>query len=494
MFDSVRVRLTFWYTGVLALALILLAVVTYLFYASDISERIDSNLFELSDAFVTTFHAELGQQINPDAVKIAAREAMEEHRFRDTFFALLAPDGEVLASSLELPALGFSSKEQIGPEIFRTDSFRSLVTNTPRGTAAILRNVRGGRSGLRAYLRPLNVGSQSYRLVVMQSLHPRRELLEDVRDTFLWIIPIVLVLASVGGYFLARKSLAPVVVMAMQAQNMGAQNLQGRLAVPNRRDELGQLALSFNQLLERLEQTFERQRRFISDASHELRTPVAILRGETDVTLSRPDRSPEEYRESLAILRDESQRLMHIIEDLFTLTRADAGQYPIALREFYLDELTVEVLHQARSLVIPKQIVLTSGIEPDLLFRGDEALLRRLLLNLLENAIKYTPVGGAIHLKAGKEANQIFVSVTDSGPGIPPDLHERIFERFFRVDKARARAENDTGGAGLGLSIARWIAEAHNGRLVVSRSDLTGSTFTASFPVQDVKATATSAP
>jgi signal transduction histidine kinase len=129
-----------------------------------------------------------------------------------------------------------------------------------------------------------------------------------------------------------------------------------------------------------------------------------------------------------------------------------------------------------------------------LLFRGDEALLRRLLLNLLENAIKYTPVGGAIHLKAGKEANQIIVSVTDSGPGIPPDLHERIFERFFRVDKARAREESDTGGAGLGLSIARWIAEAHNGRLAVSRSDSTGSTFTATFPVQGVKATVTAEP
>jgi two-component system, OmpR family, sensor kinase len=481
MFDSVRIRLTLWYTGVLALVLILLAVVTYLFYARDIWQRIDSNLFELSDAFVATFHAELGLQTDQEAVKSAAREAIVEHRFRDTVFALLEPDGEVLASSLELPAVG-GSKEQIGPEIFRSDSFQSLAMR-PRLPASLLRNVAGGKAGFRAYTRPLNVDGESYRLVAMQSLHPRRELLEDVRNTFLWIIPIALVLASVGGYFLARKSLAPVVAMAIQAQSMGAQNLQGRLAVPNRRDELGQLALSFNQLLDRLDQAFERQRRFISDASHELRTPVAILRGEADVTLSRSDRSPEEYRESLAILRDESQRLMHIIEDLFTLTRADAGQYPIALREFYLDELTGEILHQARSLVIPKQIALKSSIEPELLFRGDEALLRRLLLNLLENAIKYTPVGGAIHLKVGKDANKFVVSVTDSGLGIPPDLRERIFERFFRVDKARARAESDTGGAGLGLSIARWIAEAHDGRLVVSRSDATGSTFTATFPV-----------
>jgi two-component system, OmpR family, sensor kinase len=483
MFDSVRVRLTLWYTGVLALVLILLAVVTYLFYARDISRRIDSNLFELSDAFVTTFHAELGQQTNQEAVKSAVHEAMVEHRFRGTVFALVGADGKVLVTSLELPAVG-GSKEQMGPETFRSDSFQSLAVRL-RPDAALLRNVDGGKAGFRAYARPLNVGSQPYRLVVLQSLHPQKELLEDVRNTFLWIIPIALLLASVGGYFLARKSLAPVVAMALQAQSMGAQNLQGRLAVPNRRDELGQLAISFNQLLERLEQTFERQRRFISDASHELRTPVAILRGETDVTLSRPDRSPEEYRESLAILRDESRRLTHIIEDLFTLTRADAGQYPMALREFYLDELSGEVVHQVRSLVVPKQITLASSIEPELLFRGDEALLRRLLLNLLENAIKYTPVGGTIHLKASKDANQLIVSVTDSGPGIPLDLHERIFERFFRADKARARAESDTGG-GLGLSIARWIAEAHHGQLVVSRSDATGSTFTATLPVQSL--------
>jgi two-component system OmpR family sensor kinase len=239
-------------------------------------------------------------------------------------------------------------------------------------------------------------------------------------------------------------------------------------------------------LLERLEETFERQRRFISDASHELRTPVAILRGESEVTLSRPDRSSEEYRESLAILRDESLRLTHIIEDLFTLTRADAGQYPLSLREIYLDELAGEVLHQTRSLVVPKRIALTSSIEPDLPFRGDEALLRRLLLNLLENAIKYTPEGGSIQLRCAREGNQYAVSITDSGSGVPPELHASIFERFFRVDKARSRADNETGGAGLGLSIARWIAEAHHGQLNLARSDSTGSTFTATFPIRSL--------
>jgi two-component system OmpR family sensor kinase len=480
--DSVRVRLTLWYTGVLALVLVLVAIVTYLFYARDIYKRIDSGLVELSSAFTTTFRAELADQTDPDPVKGAAREAMIEHRFRDTVFALLDPDGKVLVNSLELPAVGLT-KEKFDDELFHTDSFRSVVSNS-RAAVSLVKTVRGGKNGLRAYACPLNVANRDYTLVVMQSLHPQKELLDDIRNTFLWIIPLALLLASVGGYFLARKSLSPVVAMATQARGMGAQNLRDRLAVPNRRDEMGQLALSFNQLLERLEETFERQRRFISDASHELRTPVAILRGESEVTLSRPERSSEEYRESLAILRDESLRLTHIIEDLFTLTRADAGQYPLSLREIYLDELAGEVLHQTRSLVVPKQIALTSSIEPDLPFRGDEALLRRLLLNLLENAIKYTPEGGSIHFRCAREGNQYVVSITDSGAGIPPELHASIFERFFRVDKARSRADNDTGGAGLGLSIARWIAEAHHGQLNLIRSDATGSTFTATFPIQ----------
>jgi two-component system, OmpR family, sensor kinase len=297
------------------------------------------------------------------------------------------------------------------------------------------------------------------------------------------VIPVALLLASMCGYFLARKSLAPVAAMATQARSMGAANMHARLAVANQRDELGQLALSFNELLDRLEESFERQKRFIADASHELRTPVAILRGETEVTLSRGDRSPEEYRETLGILRDESLRLAHIIEDLFTLTRADAGEYPMTPVELYLDELAADVLRRTRSLALAKDITVTSSIAPELQMRADEALLRRMLLNLLDNAIKYTPRRGTITLDCGRSGEEYVVSVTDSGEGIPVELQQRIFERFFRADKARSRQERELGGAGLGLSIARWIAEAHHGRLELTRSAATGSTFTVVLPV-----------
>jgi heavy metal sensor kinase len=306
--------------------------------------------------------------------------------------------------------------------------------------------------------------------------------MEDIRNTFLWAIPIALLVATVGGYFLARKSLAPVTAMATQARGMGAANLHKRLAVLNPRDELGQLAVTFNQLLGRLEESFERQKRFMADASHELRTPVAILHGETEVTLSRADRSPEEYRETLGILKDESQRLAHIVEDLFTLTRADAGQYPLQLQNVYLDELAADVLRRARSLALAKKITLSAAIEPELPMQADEALLRRMLLNLLDNAIKYTPEGGKISLECHNQGEEYTLSVSDTGAGIPVELQTRIFERFFRADKARSRVEGDSGGAGLGLSIARWIAEAHQGRLELTRSDTNGTTFTAWLP------------
>jgi two-component system, OmpR family, sensor kinase len=480
MLDSVRVRLTLWYTAVVAIVLILLAVLTYFLYARNIAQRTDSNLVELADSFATTFNAELTDETGPDAPQKAARAAMVEHRFRDVLFVFQDSQGISLLSSLDLPS-AVTPNEHLTSGLFASRDFQTIASLT--GSARPFRTIHGGRGAFRAYARPLSAAGRTFILIVLQSLHPQRELLGDIRNSFLGIIPIALLLAAFGGYFLARKSLAPVALMASKARTIGAANLHDRLGVSNPRDELGQLAISFNELLDRLEASFERQRRFIADASHELRTPVAILRGESEVTLSRADRSPAEYREALTILRDESQRLAHIVEDLFTLTRADAGQYPIAPREFYLDELASDVLRHARSLALAKEITLSPSIEPELLFHGDESLIRRLLLNLLDNAIKYTPQGGNVTLECKKQSAQYVINVTDSGPGIPLDLQPRIFERFFRADKARSRSETDGGGAGLGLSIARWIAEAHHGHLELARADPSGSTFTVSLPV-----------
>ena len=481
MLDSVRVRLTLWYSGLLAAFLVVLALATYFIFWRSTLERTDSNLAELANAFLTTVDAEIHDITGPEGPKYATQEAIVEHRFRDHVFVVLDPNGKVLTSSEELPLKGREASS--AAEVLASPAFRRVVDESA-SRDRLYGNVAGGRSGYRAYVRKFPLKGDTYTLVILQSLHAQKEMLEEVRVTFAWIIPLAIVLASAGGYFLARKSLAPVVAMSTQAGRIGAENLSERLPVQNAKDELGHLAKSFNELLERVDQSFERQRRFMSDASHELRTPAAILRGESEVALAKAERPAEEYRESLSVLHEEAQRLTQIVEDLFTLTRADAGQYQLSPRDFYLDELVADCVHATRSLALAKKITLGAELPEELPIRADEGLLRRMILNLLDNAIKYTPAGGHVTLLCARTGSEYALSVKDTGPGIPAELQQRVFERFFRVDKARTRAEGDGVGAGLGLSIARWIAEAHCGRLVLAHSDSSGSTFTAFLPAQ----------
>jgi two-component system, OmpR family, sensor kinase len=406
--------------------------------------------------------------------------AIAEHLLRDHIYVIVDSSGHEIVSSLgNLPATPAQSSAPA--HILDSPSFRQFVADAS-GFERHFGKVKAGSHGFRAYARRFSARGNSYTLVTLRSLHPQEEMLEEVTETFAWVIPIAILLASGGGYFLARKSLAPVVAMSSQAGRIGAANLHERLAVQNEKDELGHLARSFNSLLDRLSESFERQRRFMADASHELRTPVAILRGEAEVALSQQARSPDEYRESLGILHQEAERLTHIVEDLFTLTRADAGQYPLAPSDFYLEELLSECVHSARTLALAKKISLNFDGGSEFPIYADESLLRRMILNLLDNAIKYTPEGGGVTVACCRMDGEYALSFTDTGTGIPAELQPRIFERFFRVDKARSRSESDGGGAGLGLAISRWIAEAHQGRLELTRSDSAGSIFTAYLP------------
>ena len=486
MLDSVRFRLTLWYTAVLTLVLIVLSLITYFIFWRSTLQRTDVNLSELSEAFLTTLDAEVKDQSGPDSFELAGRVAITEHRFRDHVFAIFDESGKIVVSSQDVPPAA-PATGSFAAGALSAHSFQRFLEASSR-TERLFGNVKGGEDGYRGFARHFSSDGKTYILVILQSLHPQEEMLEEVTSTFAWVIPIAIVLASVGGYFLARKSLAPVVAMSRQAGRIGAVNLHERLAVQNDKDELGHLARSFNSLLDRLSQSFERQQRFMADASHELRTPVAILRGEAEVALSQQSRSPEEYRESLGVLHQEAERLTHIVEDLFTLTRADAGQYPLQPRDFYLDELVAECVHSARTLVLAKKISLNFEEACESPIQADESLLRRMILNLLDNAIKYTAEGGRVTVTCSRAGEEYALSIMDTGGGIPADLQPRIFERFFRADKARSRAENDGGGAGLGLSISRWIAEAHHGRLELTRSDSIGSTFTAHLPARQSSA------
>jgi heavy metal sensor kinase len=300
-------------------------------------------------------------------------------------------------------------------------------------------------------------------------------LLRDVRFA-LWVgYPLVVLLASLGGLWLAGKSLAPVDSMSTRAREIGASNLHERLPVANAGDELGRLATAFNELLGRLEQAFEIQARFAADASHELRTPVAVISGESELALSRQERPRDELIGALTIIQGESRRLRAIVDDLFLLARADSGERmvrptPLHLRDLLDDSaLSVRTLASSEGVFVDVRGIEAAPIE------GDEALLRRAIDNLLVNAIKYSRHGGKVDVDLSDEGARWRVDIRDAGSGIPQEAHEHVFERFFRTDDARASRRSD--GAGLGLAIARWVARAHNGEVELVDSSATGSTF-----------------
>jgi two-component system OmpR family sensor kinase len=484
MFDSVRVRLTVWYSAVLAVVLILVSATTYLIVRKTSMQRTDSDLQVLADSFLVTLQAELSDESSAEALGIlpAARQSMLEHRSNSDAFVVLRPNGEIIATSKDDTSLGgpAARAEAALARALASDDFQRYL-KIAEGKQSSLETIRGEHARFRAYSRQFKADGQNYALIVLHSLHVQNETLETIRLTFAWMIVLGLLLAGTGGCFLARRSMAPVVAMGAHARRIGATNLHERLPVLKANDELGQLATIFNDLLNRLDQSFERQRRFIADASHELRTPLAILRGEAEVAMSQKGRTAEDYLESLGILHDETTRLIKIVEDLFTLTRADSGQYPLLQEDVYLEEVVADCAHSVRTLAHEKNVELSVDAASECLVHGDKALLRRMILNLLDNAIKYTTEGGRVDIASRTTGSGVEVHVTDTGTGIAPELHARIFERFFRADPARSRSGRE-GGAGLGLSIALWIAQAHHGRLELVRSDTTGSHFAVFLP------------
>jgi heavy metal sensor kinase len=258
-------------------------------------------------------------------------------------------------------------------------------------------------------------------------------------------------------------------------------NLSERLPLPKAGDEFAQLALTFNTMLARLADAVERIRYFTADASHELRTPLAILRGETEVTL-RWAKDPEELRRTLTSNLEEIDRMGRIIDDLLSLAKSEAGELHLNLTEFSLSDMLQDIYLMGSSLGQPKEIkvALDLQVEREIFIRGDQLQLHRMLLNLISNAVKYTPAGGSATLQLSISGTEAVIAVSDSGIGIPAQHLPHIFQRFYRVDESRNRA---IGGTGLGLAIVKSIAESHGGRIEVASTPGVGSTFTVHIPL-----------
>jgi heavy metal sensor kinase len=464
--DSLRTRLTLWYTGVLALVLVTFAAVSYLAIERAAAGAEDGAIRHAAEALASAVreeasHEEQGVAVTPEFIHREVADVVRAFRFGDFRFFVFAASG-LLATS--------GASEDAVPE-----AVAALAAGGAPGAVTTIPGADGPDS---ACVAREPTPSGTYTIVVTHSLAEQGAQLAAVRRAYAVAVPVALLLAALGGSVLARKSLGPVVAMSHQAERIEATSLHERLRVPNERDEVGRLARVFNALLARLEASFEQQRRFMADASHELRTPVAIVRGEAEVSLSRTDRGADDYRDSLEIIHDEGRRLAQVVDDLFMLARADAGQRPLTVAEFYLDEVVEEAVRAVRSLAEPRGIAV--GYEPsgEMPFAGDETLVNRMIVNLLENAIKYTPPGGEVRVRADARDGKYVVTVEDTGLGIPAAAQPFVFERFFRADATRSGS-----GPGLGLSIARWIAEAHGGRVDLVRSDDRGSTFAVTLPI-----------
>jgi two-component system, OmpR family, sensor kinase len=476
--ESVRARLALWYAAVFALLLAGFAAAVYLFFARTTRSQVDEYLAETADAVTGAAAGERSKGVSDSAT--VARVA-REFRFRDIGVALYdGRTGALVAANVARPHPRAPQPDSVG----LTPPTLDELTRAARGQDRALVTILGPAGAERVHVSALRVGHRSLVLAVTQPLRGQQRLLRQVRNVFLVSIPLGLMLATLGGYLLARTSLRPLIAMSSTAERIGATTLHERLPVANPRDELGRLAGVFNNLLGRLDRSFEQQRQFMADASHELRSPVAVISGEAELALARRDRAPEDYRDALGTVHGEARRLTRVVDDLFLLARAGAGEQPLVLSELYLDELLCDCTRALQALAARRSIVLRcEAAAEEMPFRGDEALLQRLVVNLIGNAIKYTPVGGRVRVAAVRCGLHYRVTVTDTGPGIPRELQGRIFERFFRVTERPPSVDPDErGGAGLGLPIARWIAEAHGGRVELESSDENGSSFVVELP------------
>jgi len=462
MFDSIRTRLTLWYVGILAAFIVAFSLIIYYALINTLDHDLDLRIKEIAESVKTAISSEAREQAaeSPgDHTVSAIKEAADEMRLKDFPFIVYGPQGDVITSTADFARVSDNQKNETYDDI--------AVSGDP----------------FRLYRTDLGLDHGPFILHVFHSLTEEQAMQRQLGLLFLVLVPLTLLLAGWVGYFMAKKALQPVAEMRKQAQKITASSLDERLIVKNEHDELGQLTVVMNELLARLSASFEQQKRFMADASHELRTPIAIVRGESEVALLKPDRAMDDYRQSLAVINDESQRLTKIVEDLFTLARADAGQFRTHFEPVYLNDIIADSVRSIGVLAREKNIRIEVSTNEEMPMDADEALLRRLFLNLLDNAVKYNRNGGSVSV-AGETSNVHYrVQIADSGPGIASSEHPFIFDRFYRSDKSRNRIlETETSGAGLGLAIAKWIAEIHDGKIDLISSSDAGSTFAVSFP------------
>jgi two-component system OmpR family sensor kinase len=466
---SIRVRLTVWYTSLLTVILIGVGVVLYTLFAHSSWTRAEDS-------------------VRGRAMQLTSfLESSDRGREEGTFFDLADPS---VVDRFSTDGMLIQIRDIHGNVVNRSRALMGLLLGSQTaaqraldGRGSLGRAVVADVGPVLVYTGPIiDRGSIIGVIQVGTPVAPIAEPLDRLRWLLLAVGSAAAIVAAVGGHLLASLALAPIDQITTTARTIAGGTLSRRLHLAGANDEVRRLAQAFDEMLDRIDETLARERQFTADAAHELRTPLTILKGELDVALRR-ERRPEEYRTTMVSMAQEVDRLVHLVEDLLILARADAGRVPLDLRPVAVDALIRWAEAQFKGVAQKKTITVKAEGTALLTVFGDLGWLRQLLTNLIDNAIAYTPPEGTVHLTWDRDRAFARVRVVDTGCGIDPIDLPRLFDRFYRADRARVRS---SGGSGLGLAIAQWIVKAHEGRIEIESHPGSGSAVTVWLPLADV--------
>lgn len=451
---SFKVRLTLWYSAVTALTVGVFAIAAFEIVEHRLKAELDRQLridFDLVEA-------QLDKGANGE-IRWGVRGAHGDEGFARlaAWFEVWSEEGRLLLRHWPVPEANISSP-----------------LSAPVAVSLRFYGVELQHSlHVRIMERPARLQDSAVVMRLFRDETEMRRTLAEIMEVFLISLPFAVLVASLGGYLVARRSLRPIAAMAAQAQRITSESLSARLPNPNPADEFGQLATVFNSSLQRLENSFAELKRFTADASHELRTPLTALRAVGEVSLhERTDASA--LRETISSMLEEVERLDALIESLLSLARLESGERELRREDVRIPELLHHVTDSLAVLANEKRQRLTQQVEPGLAVLCDRLLLRQAFLNIVHNAIRHSPMDSEILIRGAKAGNRALIEIVDQGPGIAPEHQARVFDRFYRVNKARSR---DEGGHGLGLSIAKWSVERIGGHIELESELGRGSNF-----------------
>ena len=455
---SLSFRLVAWYAGLLTVVFLLLGVLTFLFLRHYLEANLLDTQARRAGQIADTLLVAAGR--TGDAAMAGEVEDLYSPQANDRFIRITRSDGHVVYASGRPKNNSFDPATVPPPPLNRVGEFSRKET-LPSGSLLV------------AALPYAVTGGSRYVVEVGISNARTEETLSQVLIMLLIGLPIAVCVAVAGGFILVRRALRPVERIAHKAEDITQHNLSERLPVVQSGDELERLSLSLNRLISRLEESIQSSKRFVADASHELRTPLTVLRGELE-SLAQDVQLKPQTRETLGSMLEEVDRLGEIVEGLLALSRLDVGEARAEWVKFDLAELAATTADQMSLLAEDKNITVVCDASSGVIVEGDRARMKQVVVNLLDNAIKYTSVGGRVSLKTAREAGYAVLDVTDDGIGIPPQALPYVFKRFYRVDDSRSR---DRGGAGLGLSIVEAICAAHGAKVEVVSAPGKGSRF-----------------